>query len=177
MKLTADILGYLIVFISLASPQFPKKTQILTCSALSCLLGAVNVLLLNGGKISSVVVLNTIAVINIIMNIGHIIKGNEASTKEKIIFAILYFVGGVLGYRSLVDILAIAGAMFFVCHVFQTKEQPMRFFSFLNISVYVIYYALIGSTVVYSQIIAWISVVVALIKYNKKDKKEVAEEA
>lgn len=175
MRLAADIIGYLMVLVSLASPQFPKRTQILICSALNCFLGAVSVLLLNGGHISSVVVLNTIAVINIIINIRHIVKENEASVKEKTVFAILYFIGGVLGYSAPVDILAITGAMLFVCHVFQKKEQPMRFFSFLNIIVYVIYYALIGSTVVYSQLIALASVVIALIKYNRLSRRNINE--
>ena len=174
MKLLADILGYAVLGISIVTAQFPKKMQILFCSMLSLALGSLSVLLKDG--MQSVVMLNGVAIINVLINMWHVSKNEEAGKKEKIIFGVLYFVAGILMIKKPLDVISLLGAMLYVCFVFQTDEQRMRLFSLANVTAYFAYYALLGSTLVYSQLYSMTSLIIALFRYSKFFNKNMKKE-
>ncbi|MBE6718101.1 MAG: YgjV family protein [Ruminococcaceae bacterium] len=166
MKLASDILGYIATLMFIISFQLPKRKYILSAQAVTNFLGAVNVLLIAG--LNSAVLLNLLGAIHIIVIIEHCINQKESTKKEKILFFILYVAAGLIGLRKVIDIIPLIGTLFFMGGVFQTKEQNIRIFNLVNILVYLVYYAMIGSTLIYAQIFATCSVLISLFRYRTK---------
>ena len=166
MKLASDIIGYIATLMFIISFQLPKRKYILSAQAVTNFLGAVNVLLLAG--LNSAVLLNLLGALHIVVIIEHCIHNKESSKKEKIIFFILYLVAGLLGFKKLLDLIPLIGTLFFMGGVFQTKEQNIRIFNLVNILIYLVYYAIIGSTLIFAQIFATCSVLISLFRYRNK---------
>ena len=166
MKLTADILGYVATFFFVIATQFPKKSQIMICYAVANLSTAASVVFLLGG-LSSAVTMSLTGFVHICVNLYHHYRNEEPSKKEKIFFACLYLVAGLLGVRRWLDILPIVASLFFMWSVFQTDEQKIRLTLLGNAFFYLIYYFIIRSTVVYAEIFSDISIITSLIRYRK----------
>lgn len=166
MKPTADILGYIVALLCLIGTQFPERWQMLVNQIIVNTLAGISVFMITG--ISSAGILNFVAVIHILFSLEHCVKNKKVSITKTIIFTITYLLCGIFGFKEELDILPIAASMLFMCNVISKKEQRMRLFSLANVIIYIIYYIIIGSTLVYAQIFSLISVLIALFRYRKK---------
>ena len=63
--------------------------------------------------------------------------------------------------------LPIIGALMLMFSVFAKGEQKTRFFLLLNSAAWLIYTAMIGSTIFYTSIASIVSTIIALWKYRK----------
>lgn len=161
-----QVIGVLVTVTAIIIQQLKKRKQILWASVLVNVLAALNVLLLNG--FSSGVIVDFVAVIQILVAIYHERKNTSESIIEKIIFLILYVGCGILSYTSPIDILAILAAVFYMLAMLQKKEQRIRLFLLANMSTWTIYHAVIGSTAIFAQIAGIISSLIALYRYRSK---------
>ena len=166
----AQILGILVTIGVIVNLQLKKKKQMLIFSIVINLMSAANILLLDG--FNSGVTVCLVAVIQLFVSFWHERKNTDVSLAEKIIFLVLYVMGGVLGYNNPLDLLSIFAAVFYMLAFFQKKEQNIRLMLLVNLSTWIVYHSIIGSTAVFAQVAGLISSLVALYRYRNKDKKK-----
>ena len=172
--IVGQIIGIILTVLCVVSPQFQRKWQMAAMAILSNVLSVLNFLLLV--QISACGV-SAVAILQAIFAIRHTRKGTSPDKIEIFIFAFFYVFGGMLPYIVSgtlsafrpIDVLPIIGALMFLGYLAQKKEQRMRLFLLMNILVYLVYNAIILSTQFFAQLVALISVVVALIRYRKKE--------
>lgn len=161
-----QFIGILVTIGAVINLQLKKKNQMYILSIVVNLLSSLNIFLLSG-KADSGVIICAVAVLQILMAIWHDKKGTDAKIPEMILFLVLYVGGGLLGYKSPVDILSIAAAVLYMVAMFQKKEQNIRFFLLGNMTCWTVYHIILGSTAVFAQIAGIISSLVALFRYRK----------
>lgn len=167
MYIAGQLVGILVTVTVIIIQQLKKRTQILWASVLVNILGALNVLLLDG--LGSGVTVNFVAIFQILIALWHEKKNTQESLFEKIIFFILYVGVGVMSYTSPLDILAILSAVFYMVAMLQKKEQNIRLFLLANMTSWTIYHGILRSTGIFAQLAGIISAVIALIRYRKED--------
>ncbi len=167
MYIAGQLVGILVTVTVIIIQQLKKRTQILWASVLVNILGALNVLLLDG--LGSGVTVNFVAILQILIALWHEKKNTQESLFEKIIFFILYVGVGVMSYTSPLDILAILAAVFYMVAMLQKKEQNIRLFLLANMTSWTIYHGILRSTGIFAQLAGIISAVIALIRYRKED--------
>lgn len=166
----AQILGILVTIGVIVNLQLKKKKQMLILSIIINLMSAANILLLDG--FNSGVTVCLVAVIQLFVSLWHERKNTDVSLAEKIIFLVLYVMGGVLGYNNPLDLLSIFAAVFYMLAFFQKKEQNIRLMLLVNLSTWTVYHTIIRSTAVFAQVAGLISSLIALYRYRNKDKKK-----
>lgn len=165
----AQFLGILVTLGVILTLQLKKKKQMLVVSVFVNAFTAINILLLD--SFNSGVVVCLVAVFQLLISIWHEYKKTESGNAEKIIFLILYAAGGLLGYKIHLDLLSTVAAIFYMLAVFQKKEQNIRLMLLVNLSLWTVYHAILGSTAVFAQIAGIISSLIALYRYRNTDKK------
>ena len=163
-----QILGFFIVAGVILTQQLKKKKQMLAVSVVVNLITATNILLLE--SFNSGVIVCCVAVLQLFVSLWHEAKNTQSSTAEKIIFMVLYVAGGAIGIKAPIDLLSIFAAVFYMLAVFQKKEQNIRLMLLANLSIWTVYYAIIGSTAILAQIAGIISSLIALYRYRNKEK-------
>ncbi len=161
-----QIVGIIVTVGAIINLQLKDKKHMFILSIAVNLLAALNIYLL--GQLGSGVIINVIAVFQILLSLWHDKKGTDITLSEKIIFLVLYIAGGMAGYKSLVDLLSIVAAIFYMLAMFQKKEQNIRFFLLANMSSWTVYHIILGSTAVFAQIAGIISSLIAIYRYRKK---------
>ena len=161
-----QVFGILITAGAIINLQLKKKKQMLILSAVVNLLAALNILLLD--EFSSGVIINLVAVLQIIVALWHEHKKTDVTLPEKIVFLVLYVVGGALGFKTWIDILSIVAAVLYMLAMFQKKEQHIRLFLLGNMATWTVYHAVLGSTAIFAQLAGIMSSVVALIRFRKQ---------
>lgn len=169
MYIAGQIVGILVTVMVIVIQQLKKRTQILWASVLVNMLGALNVLLIDG-KLGSGVTVNFVAIAQILVALWHERKGTKENIIEKIIFFVLYVGVGVISYSSPLDILAILAAVFYMVAMLQKKEQRIRLCLLANMTSWTIYHAVLGSTGIFAQLAGIISAVIALYRYRKRSR-------
>lgn len=161
-----QVIGILVTIGAIVNLQLKKKKHMLLLSAVVNILAALNILLLD--EFSSGVIINLVAVLQIFVALWHEKKQTDVNLAEKIIFFILYVAGGMLGFKTWIDILSIVAAALYMFAMFQKKEQNIRLFLLGNMATWTVYHAVLGSTAIFAQIAGIISSVIALIRYRKQ---------
>ncbi len=161
-----QIFGIFITAGAIINLQLKKKKQMLILSAVVNLLAALNILLLD--EFSSGVIINLVAVVQIVVALWHEHKQTDVTLPEKIIFLVLYVVGGALSFKTWIDILSIVAAVLYMLAMFQKKEQRIRLFLLGNMATWTVYHAVLGSTAIFAQLAGIVSSVIALIRYRKQ---------
>ena len=161
-----QIVGILVTIGAIVNLQLKKKQHMYILSIIVNILTALNILLLDG--FSSGVIICLVADIQIVLSILHDKKQTEVHLSEKIIFFALYVAGGLLGFKTWIDILSIIAAALYMFAMFQKKEQHIRLFLMGNMATWTVYHAILGSTAIFAQIAGIISSVIALIRYRKQ---------
>lgn len=159
-------LGIIVTIGAILTLQLKNKKHMLLVSAAVNILAALNILLLD--SFSSGVIINLVAVIQIIFSLYHDKKKTEVRTWEKILFLALYVAGGAIGISAPIDVLSIVAAIFYMLAMFQKKEQRIRIFLMGNMLSWTVYHAVLGSTAIFAQLAGIISSVIALIRYRNK---------
>ena len=179
MYLLGQVLGVIGTAVTIATPQFRTKFQILFCNAFVNALNALSFAML--GQTGSAVYLCLIAVVQSLVSMRHEQKQSVVSTWETILFFILYAGFGFYGLvssdgfvwantiQNLLQLLPIIGAVMLMFSVFAKGEQKTRFFLLLNGAAWLIYTAAIGSTVFFTSVASMVSTVFALWKHRKVD--------
>ncbi|MBO5934116.1 MAG: YgjV family protein [Clostridia bacterium] len=161
-----QIVGILVTIGAIVNLQLKKKQHMYILSIIVNILSALNILLLDG--FSSGVIICLVADIQIVLAILHDKKQTEVHLAEKIIFFVLYVAGGLLGFKTWIDVLTIIAAALYMFAMFQKKEQHIRLFLMGNMATWTVYHAILGSTAIFAQIAGIISSVVALVRYRKQ---------
>ena len=177
MYLLGQILGLIGTAITIATPQFRTKCQILLCNASVNALNALSFAML--GQTGSAVYLCLIAIVQALVSMWHERKQSAVSTWETLLFFALYAGFGFYGMvstdgfvwaistQNLLQLLPIIGALMLMFSVFAKGGQKTRFFLLLNSAAWLIYTAAIGSTVFFTSIASILSTITALWKYRK----------
>lgn len=163
---TAQILGIVVTAGAILTLQLKNKRHMLTVSAVVNVLAAINILLLDG--FSSGVIINIVAFLQIIVSLRHEHKKSDVTLPEKIVFLVLYVIGGALGFKTWIDILSIVAAVLYMLAMFQKKEQHIRLFLLGNMATWTAYHAVLGSTAIFAQIAGIVSSIIALYRYRKQ---------
>ena len=177
MYLLSQILGLIGTAVTIATPQFRTKFQILFCNASVNALNALSFAML--GQTGSAVYLCLIAIVQALVSMWHEKKQTAVLLWETILFFILYAGFGFYGMISsdgfvwaitmhnILELLPIIGAVMLMFSVFAKGEQKTRFFLLLNSAAWLIYTAVIGSTVFFTSVASIVSTIAALWKYRK----------
>ena len=158
--------GILSSICCLIMPLWKKKWQMLVTSAISNVAAAVNLVLL--GEYGSAAIINLVATVQVLISLWHVQKEKPVTRAENVIFFIAYVVLGCIGLKNALDVLPIIGVLIYMFTAFQRDEQKSRMFTLANSLVFLAYYLVLGSTVVFAEIFAAVSSIIALIKYRKK---------
>ena len=169
MYIAGQIVGILVTVTVIIIQQLKRRNQILWASVFVNMLGALNVMLLDG--FGSGVTVNFVAILQILIALWHEKKNTEESVIEKIIFFALYVGVGVMSYTSPLDILAILAAVFYMVAMLQKNEQRIRLCLLANMTSWTIYHGILGSTGIFAQLAGIVSAVIALYRYRKMDVK------
>ena len=165
----AQIFGIIVTVGVIITLQLKNKKQMLAVSVAINLLSALNILLLNG--MGSGVIVNSVAVFQLLLALWHEKRQTEVALAEKIVFLVLYVAGGALGCEKPLDALSIVAAVLYMLAMFQKKEQHIRLFLLGNLATWTVYHTVLGSTAVFAQIAGIISSLIALYRYRKKETK------
>lgn len=177
MYILGQVLGLIGTVVTIATPQFRTKCQILFCNASVNALNALSFAML--GQTGSAVYLCLIAIVQALISMWHERKQTVILVWETILFFVLYAGFGFYGMISsdgfvlaitmhnLLQLLPIIGALMLMFSVFAKGEQKTRVYLLLNSAAWLIYTAAIGSTVFFTSIASIISTVTALWKYRK----------
>ena len=163
-----QVLGLFIVAGVILTQQLKKRKQMLAVSVVVNLMTAANILLLE--SFNSGVIVCCVAVLQLFVSLWHEAKNTQSSIVEKIIFMVLYVAGGAIRVKAPIDLLSIFAAVFYMLAVFQKKEQNIRLMLLANLSLWTVYYAIIGSTAILAQIAGIVSSLIALYRYRNKEK-------
>ena len=177
MYVLGQALGLIGTAVTIATPQFRTKFQILLCNASVNALNALSFAML--GETGSAVYLCLVAIVQTLVSMWHEKKQTSVLIWETILFFVLYAGFGFYGMISsdafvwaitkhnLLQLFPIIGAVMLMFSVFAKGEQKTRFFLLLNGAAWLIYTAAIGSTVFFTSIASIISTITALWKYRK----------
>jgi len=163
-------LGQLIGFIPLVCciicPFFKKKWQMLVTEIVGNFACAVNFLMI--GQIGSGIIVYLVAVVQSIISMWHVQTNRPVTKFEDILFLILYVGCGFLGYKGLIDLMPIVGAALNSLATFQRDEQKTRIITLANATIWFIYCLIIGSTNMWSELLAAVTCLMAIYKYRQK---------
>ena len=178
MYILGQILGLIGTAVTIATPQFRTKLQILLCNASVNALNALSFAMLS--QTGSAVYLCLIAIVQTLVSMWHEKKQTAVLLWETILFFILYAGFGFYGMISsdgfvwaitthnLLQLLPIIGAVMLMFSVFAKGEQKTRLFIMFNGSAWAIYSAIVGSTVFFTAFIAVLSNGFAMWKYRER---------
>ena len=160
-----QFLGIVSTICCLILPLLKKKWQMLVMTAAINIFCALNLVFI--GRMGSVIMIYVVAVIQTIVALIHQKNSSEVTKAESVIFFVLYVVCGCVSLQSAIDILPVVGAVFYMLATFQKDVQKTRYWLLANASVFLVYYALIGSTSAFCTLCTLVTTIFALIKYRK----------
>ena len=159
-------LGLVATVCCFLTPLFKKKLQMLVITAAANLLFALNLLLI--GQVSSAILIYIVAIVQSLVSYWHVQKDKPVTLAENIIFLVLYVGCGAIGFKSALDLLPIAGAVFNMLATFQRDEQKTRVLILLNAVCFFTFCAAVGSTSMFAELLAMITTTIAMIRYRRK---------
>ncbi|MBR3704769.1 MAG: YgjV family protein [Oscillospiraceae bacterium] len=159
-------LGLIGTLCCLILPFMKKKWQMLALTALVNVFCALNLVLI--GEVGSVILIYVVAVVQTIVALWHLKRDTAVTRAENIIFLVLYVVCGALDLGAFVDAIPIVGAVFHMLATFQRDVQKTRVLLLFNSLTFMVYYALVGSTSVFSTLVTMTSTLLAMYHYRKK---------
>jgi len=158
--------GILSTLCCLVMPLWKKKWQMLVSSGIANIAAALNLVFL--GEYGSAIYINLLATVQVCVAMWHVLKERPVTKAENVVFFIAYLLLGVLSYKGIIDVLPIIGVLIYMFVSFQRDEQKSRWLILANSAVFLIYYTIVGSTVVFAELVALVSSIIGLWKYRKK---------
>lgn len=160
----AQTFGILSTLAGLAMPLFKKKWQILLAAVGANLFVCLNLILLD--KIGSGAYLAGVGVVQSLVAFFHISSDKPNSVTEKIAFLAIYVVFGIMGYKSLIDIIPIIASVLYMLSVFIRDEQDTRKLMLGNFLCWSIYDASLFATAFFGHFAGFCTTTFALWKYR-----------
>lgn len=170
----AQFCGLLGTVITVLQPQFRTKVRLSLCSGLINLFNGLNFALL--GQTGSAMLLCLVAVIQSGFSIAHEKFSLPLFPGESIVFGFGYLSVGLLGLAtdstpfSILSLLPSLGAMMLMLSIYTRSTQKTRLFLLLNSLCWLVYTAVLGSTVFFSCLFSMASSLLALWKYRRHQK-------
>lgn len=164
-----QFLGLLSTLCCLILPLFPKKWQMLVVTALVNTFCGLNLLCI--GRVSSVILIYVVAVIQTMVALRHLQKNTEVSRAENVLFLLLYVVGGSLDLQGVIDVLPVVGSLFHMLATFQRDVGKTRVLLLFNSGTFLVYYALVGSTAAFATLCTITTTLIAMYRYRKAEKR------
>lgn len=161
-----QVFGLLSTVCCLVMPQLKEKRNMLLANGLNNALVIVNITLVDG--FGSAVLVCAVAILQVFAMLRHLQKETPVTGRENETFLLLYVICGLAGFRTLVDALPVAGAVFNMLATFQRDEQRTRWLLLINAATFAAYYVIIGSTALLSVLCTIASTVFGLIRYKKR---------
>ena len=174
-EILGQIFGILVMIGCIVNNQFPKRWQMLLGFTVINLFSAINQLLVGSGLTACLA--GCVAVIHCPINAYKAKKNLPTHLWENIFFSVLYLAAWLVGFLAsgengtplYLDIMTLVATVCFVASVFLPKERDIRICTFLNSFIYFIYDIINLNLALVAKLFNMISVVVALIRYRKKD--------
>ncbi|MBR2876817.1 MAG: YgjV family protein [Clostridia bacterium] len=157
--------GILATVSAILTFQLKNKNQMLFVGIFSNAAVALNIILVDG--FSSGVIINIVAIAQIVISFIHDKKGTNVTLVEKIIFLVLYIVGGSVGFTKPIDILSIVAAVLYMVAMFQKQPQRIRYFLLGNMSAWTVYFFVLQSTAIFAQLAGITSSLIGIYRYRK----------
>ena len=177
-EILGQIFGIIIMILCVMNTQFPKRWQMLLCSALVNLFSSLNQLLVGSGLTACF--LCAVATVHCAINSYKAKKEISERLWEKILFIALYLTAWGIGFvfslkngTSLyLDLLILIATIFFIGIVLLPKERDMRLCTLGNSIIYFTYDTINLNIAAIAKLFSIISVIVALIRYRSREKKQ-----
>lgn len=172
MYAIAQLCGILSTVITVCQPQFRTKRQLSLCSGVINLLNGLNFALL--GQRGASLLLCLVAVVQAGASVFRETTGKASPPWEAVIFGGLYVGAGLLGLVATggsllsLECLPIVGALMLMLSIHAASEQKTRLYLLLNSLCWLVYTAMLGSTVFFSCLASMSSAAVAL--WNNRNK-------
>ena len=128
------------------------------------LFNIINFLML-GGAFSGTIV-NLVALVQLIFALWHVLKETRITVYENVVFFIAYVVLGLMGYRNIIDVLPVLGAIAYMFSIFQRNEQKTRVIILINAGIWLVYDMIVGSSAVFAQLATIGTTCIALYRYR-----------
>lgn len=181
MYILGQICGLIGTVITVITPQFRKKEQMMLCNALVNAMNALNFWLI--GQAGSAISLCLVGIAQSLVSIWHERRQAAVARWETVLFFLLYvgfgFYGMVsaegfiweLSWQNALELLPIIGALMLMLSVFAKSAQRTRFFLLCNGAVWAVYSAIAGAAVFFTAVASAVSSLVAMLKYRRSGKK------
>ena len=165
--------GILALICCFIMPLFQKKWQMLVLTALGNLFFALNYIAI--GEIRTGMILNVVAIVQVGVTFLHLKKDTAVSMVENIVFlaanvglCVLLLVLKTEEYSIWLELLPLVAAAFNTLATFERDEQKTRWLTLINASTYFAYYAVLGMSSMFAELLAAVTCVIGLIRYRKK---------
>lgn len=169
----AQIIGFLPSVLCPICSFLPRRTQILLISMLANLCSATNLLLLGNPSSSAICF---VAVGQTLINYLLERTKHPSPAWLNAIFMPLYIGASLLTFGSALDLLPMAGALLFLVSAAMPKVVLMRLFSLGNCICWITYDAIVGSSLIFSQLISLSTLLYALSRHFWQFLKQRKEE-
>jgi len=137
-------LGVISAVCSLILPMLKQKSQMLLMTVATNGLVALNLIMID--QFGSAVLIHALAVVQALVTLRHLRRDTPVTKLEGGVFFVLYMAGGLLGYKSLIDVLPMVGCLFNMLATFQRDVHKTRVLILINVSTFLVYYLMVGST-------------------------------
>lgn len=159
-------LGVVSAVCSLILPMLKKKSQMLVMTMFTNGLVALNLVMI--GEFGSAVLIHSLAVVQAVVSLRHVRRESAVTRLETGVFFVLYVACGLLGYHRLIDLLPIVGSLFNMAATFQKDVQKTRVLLLLNVTPFLIYYLIVGSTSALMVSCTIVTTLIAMIRDRKR---------
>ena len=161
----AQAFGILATISAVLTFQLKNKNQMLFVGIFSNAAVALNITLLDG--FTSGVIINIVAIAQIIVSFCYEKAGKEIPIILKGLFLVLYIIGGSVGFEKAIDILSIVAAVLYMIAMFQKNPQRIRYFLLGNMSAWTVYFFVLQSTAIFAQLAGITSSLIGIYRYRK----------
>ena len=179
----AQSVGMIATVMAVITPLMKRKGQMLAVNFINNLCLTLNMVFLH--QIGSGVFLCIVAMVQIIVNAIHLLRGTKGKAVETLVFLLLYLGFGFFGLvtapdfvlavngKNLLELLPIVGAVSNMCLIAVPNVQWARFFHLCCSGAWMVYFAIIGSTAAIGSLVSVGSAVLGMARNWKKSGERV----
>ncbi len=162
----AQIANLLNIIVTIAAFQFKKLPHILLGNVASNVLLALNYVFLgafSGAWVGTLAAIQTIVIYFL----------DKKQTKKQtrlyllVLFSVMYIIGTAIVYKQWFDCISCICALLYVASILQTNPKNLRRFSFVNMSLWIVYDICAGAyTTIITHVLVLSSIIIAMIRLD-----------
>ena len=168
LYIIGQALGVVSAICSLILPMLKQKSRMLLMTVATNGLVALNLIMID--QFGSAVLIHSIAVVQAFVSLRHVQRDTPVTKVETGVFLALYIGCGLLGYKSVIDVLPIVGCLFNMLATFQRDVHKTRVLILINVSTFLVYYLIVGSTSALMVGSTIVTTVFAMVRDRKKSR-------